>query len=160
LFALLAGRFSSLYPFHPVGFPEPEAVGSPHCKTNKPSVVSLWQKDKSKYLAFASADNLVIVKGALDVSSEITIAPQLVSIVIVLGSDFATAIGSLTVAGACALAVGVLHPGTVVGFSAACIGAIEKADTNTTANTKDIFFTFIPIQSFLAVYLSHPTRLY
>ena len=122
--------------------------------------MSLWQKDKSKYLAFASADNFVIVKGALVVSSEITIAPQLVLIVITLGSDFATAIGSLTVAGACALAVGVLHPATFVGFSAAWIGATENTETNTTAKTKDNFFTLIPIQSFLAVYLSHLTRLY
>ena len=122
--------------------------------------MSLWQKERSKYLAFASADNLVIVKGAFVVSSEITIAPQLVSIVIVFGSDLETDIGSLTVAGVCAFAVGALQPETVVGFSAACIGATENAETNATANTKDNFFTFIPIQSFLAVYLSHPTQLY
>ena len=111
----------------------------------------------SKYLARARADNLVIVSGALLVSNEITIGPQFVVIVMVLGKDLETLAGSFTVAGLCAVAVLALQPSTVVALLAAIAGvAILNAATTKIAR---IFFIVIPIRLFLVVCLLHLRQL-
>ncbi len=85
-------------------------------------MVKRWQKVPSKYLARASVERFVTVWAAAGFIS-IVMTPQFVLIVIVFASFLSGALGCFNVAGACALEVGLVHPATVVGRSAADAGA-------------------------------------
>ena len=82
---------------------------------------------------------LVMVCGAFGLS-EITMSPQLVVKVRLFASFFAGAVGCFTLAGVCPLAVDVLQPGTVVGFSAAIETGARVAVSTRAARTAAVFF--------------------
>ena len=105
-----------------------------------PSVVRRWQKEPSKYFERASVARLVTVCGAAG-SRAIVITPQFVVIVIVLASFLSTLVGCLSVAGACAFDVGLAHPLTEVGRSAA---EAEIGNNKITTAIESNFFIFIP----------------
>jgi hypothetical protein len=67
--------------------------------------------------------------------------PQLVVIVIVLASFLSTLVGCFSVAGTCALAVGLVQPLTEVGRSAA---DAEIGNNKITTAIESNFFIFIP----------------
>src|SRR6266545_1824033 len=70
------GRFSSLTVY--AGPPLPVPLGSPHCRTYRPWVVSRWQEVPSKNFLPARYARLSVLHGAFLASSVTWIVPRLV----------------------------------------------------------------------------------
>ncbi|CPU09004.1 Uncharacterised protein [Mycobacteroides abscessus] len=85
---------SNSYP----GPPEPVAVGSPHCSTDRPPLVIRWQTVLSKYPPCARLAKLFTVQGALALSKT---SPMLPWLVFMLAVSVAGSVGIFPVRGIC-----------------------------------------------------------
>jgi hypothetical protein len=89
--APFGGAFSMPNPYP--GPPLPVPVGSPHCSTKRPAVVSRWHGVSSKKCFWARKTNDETVCGAALPLSDKTISPQLVVIVAVQVASSASVFG-------------------------------------------------------------------